>query len=403
MSYFKDLKKFIDSSPTAIDAADTIEKQLQECGFKQYFFSTKETLPKGEKIYFKHKGLIAAFCLPSTKLNKACYVLAHTDSPCLKVKPDPFMTKEGLNFLVCEPYGSPLLSSYLGRPLQLVGQIALDTKEGIKIEKIKLDRSFLIPDPAIHLSKESNASLDKGKIHALIGKQEELSFEKLLSIKDPLLAHDLYLVPANSLLEMGSESKFFAGPRMDNLSSCFALVETLKKTTPLSNTLLAAFFFDHEEIGSDTIDGAKSHLIKKRVNKIIQAYQPDDMLDLHSMAYSLDVAHANHPGFLDKFDEQHPCILGDGVVIKHHSQHKYAQDLNLFAYAKKELKKAQVFTMRNEVGTGSTLGPYFSSLFSIPTQDIGLPVLSMHSCMEIIAENDLKVIIEFLQGFFDVK
>lgn len=403
MSYFKDLKLFLDKSLTAILAADLIEHTLKEAGFKSLEVCSPSSINKGEKIYIRHKGQIAAFCLPSRELSEARYLLAHTDSPCLKLKPEPLISKGGYNFLVCEPYGSPLLSSYLGRPLALAGQIALDTKDGIKIEKIVLDRSFLIPEPAIHLSKDANASLDKGKLHVLIGAQGDLSLEKLLNVKDPIIAHDLFLVPSNSLLEMGFESKFYAGPRMDNLSSCFALCQIVKDLSCQKDTLLGAFFFDHEEIGSETLDGAKSHFFKKRLKTIIDAYAPKHMIDIKSQAFSLDVGHANHPSYSDKFDEQHPCILGSGVVIKHHSQHKYAQDLELFAYAKKHLQKSQVFTMRNEVGTGSTLGPYFTSIFSIPTQDIGLPLLSMHSSMEIIAENDLKVMVEFLKGFFYVK
>lgn len=402
MSYFKDLKFFLDSCPTSIFAADFIESILEEHGFRSFDPSSLDPFPKGEKIYIRHKGQIAVFCLPY-KLDNARYLLAHTDSPCLKLKPKPLIKNQGLNFLVCETYGAPLLSSYLGRALTLAGHVALDTKEGIKIQKVQSENTFLIPEPAIHLSKDANATLDKGKLHALIGPGDDLSLEKLLHLKDPIIAHDLYLVAANSLLELGLEHKLFAGPRMDNLSSCFALCETLKQVSCQHDTLLAAFFYDHEEIGSETVDGAKSHFFKKRLKQIIDSYDVTSMLDVKSAAFSLDVGHANHPNYSDKFDEQHPVTLGGGVVIKHHSQHKYAQDLELFAYAKKHLKSAQIFTMRNEIGTGSTLGPYFASLFSIPTQDIGLGVLSMHACMEIIAENDLKVMVEFLRGFFYVK
>lgn len=402
MSYFHKLKNFLDNSLTSVFATDLIEKQLIQSGYKAFDFSSEKQVPKGEKIYVRHKGQIAAFCLPK-QLKNARYLLAHTDSPCLKLKPQPLIKNQGMNFLVCEMYGSPLLSSYLGQGLTLAGQVVIDTKDGLRTETIRSERTFLIPEPAIHLSKDANATLDKGKLHALIGYGEDITLEKLIGVKDKILAHNLYLVPNNSLLDMGLTHKLFAGPRMDNLSSCFALIETLEQATPQDSNLLGAFFFDHEEIGSETIDGAKSHFFKKRLKKIIDAYEPSLMLDVNSMAYSLDVAHANHPSFSDKFDEHHPVILGQGVVIKHHSQHKYAQDLELFAYAKKFCPMSQVFTMRNEVGTGSTLAPYFASVFSIPTQDIGLPLLAMHSCTEIIAETDLKNMIEFLQGFFYVK
>jgi len=402
MSYFQKLKKFIDESPTSLFCADSLEQSLKRSGYTCFDFNPHTPIPKGDKIYVRHGGLIAAFCLPQ-ELIKARYLLAHTDSPCLKLKPKPILKISNLNFLVSEPYGSPLLSSYMGKKLKLAGHVAVDTPKGIQVLPIHLKETFLIPDPAIYLSKEANASLDKGKIHALISYDEEISLEQLLGVHEKILSHDLYLVSEEGLSEMGSKKKILVGPRLDNLSSCFAMMETLETLEPLEDTLTACLFFDHEEIGSETLEGAKSHFIRKRLKKIIESYAPSRMLDINSQAFSLDVAHANHPSYRDKFDEEHPILLGNGVVIKHHSAHKYAQDLELFGYAQKYLLKAQVFTMRNEIGTGSTLGPYFASQFSIPTQDIGLPLLGMHSTSEIIAEEDLKNLVEFSKRFLHGK
>ena len=399
MSHFANLKKFIDSSPTSLFCAYTMAQHLEKNGYKLFEFHKDAPLPIGEKIYLRHKGLIGAFCLPKT-LKKAKYLLAHTDSPCLKLKPHPLIKAFGMNFLACEPYGSPLLSSYLGKPLRLAGQIALDTPHGIELKNVALSRTFIIPDPAIHLSKEANAALDKGKLHALVSINEDLTLGQLLEIEGKILGHDLYLTLDEPLVEIGSSQKLFAGPRLDNLSSCYALLETLTNLKCSSDTLYGALFFDHEEIGSETFDGAKSHFFKKRIKKIIDSYHTESMIDVKSQAYSLDVAHANHPSYPEKFDIEHPILLGGGLVLKHHSQHKYAQDLELFAMAKKLCPKTQTFTMRNEVGTGSTLGPYFSSLFSIATQDVGIPLLGMHSTTEIIAEEDLKNLVDFAKGFY---
>jgi aspartyl aminopeptidase len=403
MSHYQSLKNFIDSSTTSIFCADTIEKTLKDLGYSLFDFSKNHPLPKGQKIYIRHHGFIGAFILPKHQILHARYLLSHTDSPCLKLKPQPILKIGQMNLLTCETYGSPLLSSYMGKALKLVGQVAIDSTSGIVTKSIKLDRTFVIPDPAIHLSKESNASLDKGKLHALISVDEDVTLNTLLGIKEQILGHNLYLVPDLSVHEFGGKNKLYMGPRFDNLSSCFAACEALKEAQNQDESLTSVLFFDHEEIGSETCDGAKSHFFKKRLKRIIDAYDPDHMLDIKSMAFSCDVAHANHPSYPDKFDTEHPINLGSGVVIKHHSQHKYAQDLNLFAYARKMCPKSQLFTMRNEVGTGSTLGPYFTSMMSIPTQDIGLGLIGMHSSCEIISENDLNYMIEFLKGFLNGK
>lgn len=391
MPYFKQFQQFIDLSPTAYFCSKTLEQQLKEAGYEPF-----ENLNKNKKIFIRHEGFSAAFCLPKN-LKKAHYLLAHTDSPCLKLKPHPLMTECGLSFYVSEPYGSPLLSSYLGKPLRLAGKVALDTPNGPLVTPIEHPGPFFIPDPAIHLSKEANASLDRGKLHVLVGFDHKASLEEILKVKYKILAHDLYLTSSAPLVQVGLDHHILAGPRLDNLSSCFAVMETLKTAKPAENTLYGALFFDHEEIGSQTLHGAHSHLIKQILDKIYRLYGSDSVKE---QAFSIDVAHANHPSFPDKFDTQHPIYLGAGVVLKHHVQHKYAQDLELFAYARKKLKTSQIFTMRNEVGTGSTLGPYFSSLCGIPTQDIGLPLLGMHSTTEMIAQSDLATLIDFSQGFF---
>jgi aspartyl aminopeptidase len=294
-------------------------------------------------------------------------------------------------------YGSPLLSSYLGKPLKIAGSYIVETPTGVEQVYIDLSKKLaFIPDPAIHLSKDANATLDKGHLFALISSDKTMTLEKLLDEKRKILSHNLYLVSSD-------EPKVFAenliaSPRMDNLSSSFALLEALLSSKSDENTLSCVIFYDHEEIGSLSLQGAQSHLLKDLLNDLIQKHYGTPFSFIHKEAYSIDVAHANHASFLDKYDIGHPIYLNHGIVIKHHAQHRYAQDLHLYANLKKTKLPFQEFTMRNEIGTGSTLGPYFTTLFGCPTQDIGIGLLGMHSTCEIIGEKDLENLISFAKG-----
>lgn len=393
MLFFENLKKFITSCPTAELASSFIEKKLLNANFSPLLEANDI---KNNKFFFKKNGLIAAFLFPK-QLKKGHFLLSHLDSPCFKLKPHPIMIMQDACYLRLEMYGSPLLSSYLGKPLKIAGTYIVPTESGTETIHIDLSQKLTyIPDPAIHLSKESNASLEKSHLFALISSDKTMTLEKLVGEKRNILAHNLYLVSAD-------EPKIFAeniiaSPRLDNLSSSFAAIEALLSAKPSDDTLLCAIFFDHEEIGSLSLQGAQSHLLKDLLNDLSLKHYGIPLSLIEKQAYSMDVAHANHISFPDKYDAGHPIYLNHGLVIKHHAQHRYAQDLMLYAHIKKTNLPYQEFSMRNEVGTGSTLGPYFSTVFSCPTQDIGIGLLGMHSTCEMIGEKDLENLVLFAKG-----
>ena len=115
-------------------------------------------------------------------------------------------------------------------------------------------------------------------------------------------------------------------------------------------------------------------------------------LKASSLCASVDVSHAYNPNYAKKYDANHQSIPGKGIVIKYNASKKYVTDAKtaaLVVSACKELKLPyQSFAGRSDMGSGSTIGPVFASQMGMPTVDMGIPLLSMHSIREVMAVQD---------------
>jgi aspartyl aminopeptidase len=122
-----------------------------------------------------------------------------------------------------------------------------------------------------------------------------------------------------------------------------------------------------------------------------------------SLMMSCDNAHAAHPNFSNKHDSGHLPKLNGGPVVKVNVKQRYATTSltsSLFRQLCAELDiPVQTFVSRNDLGCGSTIGPVASARLGIPTLDVGIPQLAMHSCREITGADDplrlTKVLLEF--------
>ena len=181
--------------------------------------------------------------------------------------------------------------------------------------------------------------------------------------------------------------------RLDNLSSCHAIAEAFAAADALERDFQVAAFFNNEEVGSETREGAAGNFLKS----VLDSVSPLACKELagvlsSSFALSIDMAHACHPNFVQKHEGNHAPVLGGGVVLKMNSQKRYASDVFSNARFKLLCEQSnipyQTFVMRNDMPCGSTVGPAISASLGIPTVDIGEPMLSMHSIREMTAVVD---------------
>jgi len=413
-----DFKTFLDTSPTSWHAVKEIGNRLALRDFTPLSEEEKWTLTPGKKYFVSHGGALCAFCLPRSTPEQAVILAAHTDSPALKLKPSPAFQKENMTQFGVEIYGGPLLNSWLNRDLLLAGKVVITQGHGVPEEKLVFidDVRLIIPQLAIHLDREVN---EKG---LLLNKQEHLCpILGLTETKDPLealekllrrhlsfhrlLSFELFLVPAEEAHFAGLENEFLSSYRIDNLTGVHAALSALGMIEqPTEHLLQMALFWDHEEIGSRTKEGAASPFLNEMLQRVGYALKisSEEMLILknRSLCVSIDMAHALHPNYSKKHDPHHAPLLGKGVVLKHNADHKYATNAlsaAVVTYACEQLNlPMQRYACRSDMPCGSTVGPVVSGHTGITTVDIGCPQLSMHSAREMMACQDYLDMVRLL-------
>ena len=400
MKNLNNLLSFLDRSPTSFHAAKNL---IQQSGATLF-----EGKVESKKLYYLEKeGSVFFFRSPLKIPKKAVICAAHTDSPALKLKPQPEVVRDNLFLLASDIYGCPLLTSWLNRDLVIAGKIAFENKGKIEERLVHLeDHPLTIPQLAPHLDhgvNEMGPILNKqDHLNALAGyfnpKLEGRLLQTLLNVKN-LISHDLFLVPKEKASLIGYENSFIASYRLDNLSSCYAILEALKKSSP--HTLAIAIFWDHEEIGSETHSGALSPFFLDSLERIAIAHDLDRLafLDLknNSKTYSIDLAHAKNPNYPEKMDPLHAPLLGLGPVVKWSASQRYATSCT----SSSSLPSLQRFIIRSNLKGGSTIGPLHATLTGIPTTDLGIPQLSMHSIREIIATKDYQALLALLKKLYE--
>lgn len=409
MPFIKNFLSFLKNSPTSYHAAKEVEQELLENGFTALFETDVWKLKKGGHYFCKRDGSIIAFKVPSKDIEETQVFASHTDSPALKLKPHAEYIKEEMVMWGVEVYGAPLLNSWLNRDLGVAGKVLYLDKKGQSHEGLVNLKSSpcTIAQLAIHLDREVNEKgiqLNKQEhLAAIAGIYKEDNYLKnLIKEQIPLkeiLAHDLFLYPLEEPSLLGNKGDLLASYRIDSLASVYSILSAFlekQKSHPTKLQIIA--FFDHEEIGSGTATGAESPFLSHLIERIMLNLKIDRenylRLIQRSLCVSVDLGHSVHPNYPDKHDPKHKPHLGEGVLIKTHAQKKYATDVTsvrkVLEVATKEKIPFHVISTRNDIPSGSTIGPIHAALTGIPTVDIGIGQLSMHSTRELIATKDME-------------
>jgi len=401
----EDLQRFLESAPTSWHAAQEIGNRLAAIDFTPLEEDEKWELEGGAKYFVQRGGSVCAFAVPLQKPSKFVLIASHTDSPALKLKPNPEVQEGNMTLLETELYGSPILATWLSRDLAIAGRIVVQNSQGEIEEKLVfLDEApFIIPQLPIHLDRDVN---DKG---LLLNKQDNLrpivslgetadylsSLLKKQAFYQSMLAFDLMAVPIEKSRFLGADGEMLASYRLDNLSSAHACTVAIA-SAPVTDALQMALFWDHEEIGSRSAEGAGSPFLADTLKRIGFTLGMDEeeliRKKSHSLCVSVDVAHAYNPNYPKKFDTHHRLLPGKGIALKYNADKKYASDAKTAAIVAAACKKlnlpSQPFTSRSDMPSGSTVGPIVAEKLGFPTVDIGIPLLSMHSAREVIACQD---------------
>jgi aspartyl aminopeptidase len=421
-----DLLEFIDSSPTPFHAVEEMKNKLSAQGYSELKESdTWELISNGKYFLTRNDSSIIAFIVGTKTKDASGFKIigAHTDSPNLKLKPNPAYDKSGYRQLGVEVYGGVLLTTWTDRDLSLAGRVIIKGKKLPQSKLVRFDEPLLrIPQLAIHLNRDVNEkglTLNKQNhlppIFSMAEKKgspkdllEKRVAQKLKCKPTDILNMELSLYDTQSGAIGGAEGDFIFSGRLDNLASCHAALQALIESKTKDSMTRVIAFYDHEEVGSDSAQGAGSPFLKDVLERLtLKSVNPRETF-FRSMANSFfisaDMAHAVHPNYSEKHDVKHMPTLNGGPVIKCNSNQRYATEGISSAWFEALCKKAgvpvQKFVVRSDLGCGSTIGPITAANLGIRTVDVGNPMLSMHSIREMAGAKDHLPLIKAFKEYF---
>lgn len=420
------LLDFLAASPTPFHAVESMLKIFTEHDFKHLKEQDAWNLKPGKYVVTRNDSSIIAFVLASDKNDVIArsgirMVGAHTDSPALRVKPNPNIEKKGYLNLGVEVYGGVLLNPWFDRDLSLAGRVTYtDDTQTICSTLINFETPIAsIPSLAIHLDREANSSKTvnpQTDLPPLLMKQSKTStlktFNQVLQRQlkqskdissDKILGYELSFYDTQKPAIVGLEQEFINSARLDNLLSCYVGMKALVESDGSQFCLLVCN--DHEEVGSASAEGAEGPFLKSVLERTIPDAETRFRAIAASMLISTDNAHGIHPNFSDKHDANHGPILNEGPVIKINTNQRYATNSETAGFYRHLCEKnnipCQTFVVRTDMGCGSTIGPITAKEIGVKTIDVGVPTFAMHSIREMAGTEDALHLNLSLKAFYN--
>ena len=414
------LFSFIEKSPTAFHAVDTMEQELRAAGYRQLLESDVWKLEKGGKYFVERGGsALIAFRIPQTEGNGFQIMASHCDSPVFKIKENPEMEAEGHYVrLNVEKYGGMLCAPWFDRPLSVAGRLVIRTENGIETRLCDAGRDLLmLPSLAIHMNRQANDGTKyqmQKEFLPLYGDErakgrflEQMADCAGVNIEN-ILSYDLYVYSRMPGTVWGADREYMSVGRLDDLQCVFASLEAFLDSGT-GKSIPVHCVFDNEEVGSSTAQGAASTFLLDTLTRICDSFglgmtEYRRML-ASSFMVSADNAHAVHPNYMDKADPTNRPYMNKGIVIKFNANQKYTTDAVSAAIFRGICERAEVpvqtYVNRSDIAGGSTLGNISNSHVSLNTVDIGLAQLAMHSPYETAGIMDIRYMLRAVREFFE--
>ena len=308
--YVEDLFRFIENSPTAFHAVDTMKKKLETQGYICLLESENWKLEAGGKYYVIRNGSsLIAFRIPTTDFKGFQIMASHSDSPCLKIKENPVLKSENTYVkLNVEKYGGMLCATWFDRPLSVAGRLVVRENDRIITKLVNVKRDLLmIPSLAIHMNREANDGYrynvqkdmlplygmdakrrQKESMQTAAGQETERNMtEGILEIGEDtaqvnftemiageagvsereILGSELYLYNRMPGSVWGANEEFISAGRLDDLECVYASLRAFLEADE-GCAVPVHCVFDNEEVGSSTRQGAASTFLADTLYRI---------------------------------------------------------------------------------------------------------------------------------------
>lgn len=467
----REMLEFINYAWTPFHAVEEASKRLLAAGFQHISERDTWNVKAGGRYFFtRNMSTIVAFAVGSKfQPGNGFYMVgAHTDSPCLKLKPVSSGAKAGWVQINAEPYGGGLWYTWYDRDLGLAGRVLVrDAQGGMSQRLVKLDKPLLrIPMLAIHLQRDIHTAGFKPNLQSNFSPLLATAVKTQLLTPEPAAAaaastsappgaaaaaptgpsgealpagpkhHPLLLgllaaelgIPVSDIVDFelhvcdvqpgvlgGAHEEFVFVGRLDNLACSYVALQALLDACPDEASLAdetgvrAIALFDHEEVGSDSAQGAGGPVMRDTITRVASALSGGQEGAVErtlraSFLVSADMAHALHPNYADKHDPDHQPRMHGGLVLKYNHNQRYATNAISAVLFREVGRRAgvpcQEFSVRNDMPCGSTIGPILAANLGCRTVDVGIPQLSMHSIREQCGTDDVALAYEHLLAFF---
>ena len=409
---------FLNQSVSPYHAVKQVKEALKVAGFQSLEEENLWQLEPGKNYYVtRNESSLLAFSMPKEKPLYYHLCASHSDFPTFRIKKakkkDAFYAKAEI-----EGYGGMIHTSWFDRPLGLAGRVIKKTKEGIFSVLIAPDKNvFVIPNLSIHFNREINngfAYNPQTDMAPLMGLDQELSIKKLCAeaagvAEEEILGSDLYVYNRDKGRIMGADDSLIGSPRLDDLQCAYATLHGFLASKPEEFISVYALF-DNEEVGSGTKQGADSTFLEEFLEIVLENVYPDKnrlwkrSFYQNSFLLSADNGHAVHPNHPEKTDSTNRPYLNGGVVLKYNGSQKYTTDGYSAAIVRQICNTweipLQTFANRSDIAGGSTLGNISTAHVSIPSADVGLAQLAMHSAFETAGVKDTEALAQLAEHLF---
>ena len=407
----KALRDFLDGAHSMYHAVALLEKELKEAGYICLPESARWELVPGGKYYMTRGGsTLIAFRIPEAAPKGFMMSASHSDHPCFKIKENGELVGNYTR-LTTEIYGSTIRSTWLDRPLSLAGRVLVDTGNSVESRLVDIDRDLLlIPNVAIHMNRNVNEGVNLNPavdtVTVLGGKNAAGKLQGILeeAAGGKILAHDVYVYLRQKASIWGVEEEFISSAALDDLECAWCCTQGFLQAEP-AEAIPVLCVFDSEEVGSRSVQGADSTVLEAVLARICQSLN----LELHqllsqSFMVSADNAHAVHPNHPEYADAANAPVPNAGVVLKFNGRLGYSTDGISAAIFRKVCQKAEVpvqtYYNRADLAGGGTLGKLSLSHVAVPTADIGLAQLAMHSSYETAGVKDAQYLMDAMAAYY---
>lgn len=414
----RDLLHFISKSPSVFHVVRHIKAALLYAGFTEIREEDSWQIKRGGKYVVTRNGsALIAFSVPEDGGNAFKITAAHCDSPTFKIKENPEMRDGKYTRINVEGYGGMIMSTWLDRPLSAAGRLFVKDNGQIISKLVSLDHpTLLIPSVAIHMDRTVNSGHawniqnDLLPLYSTDGAadfMETLAQAAKVKAAD-ILGHDIFLYSCSPGILWGPQHEFISSPRLDDLQCAFATFRGFTNGKKQKDISVYALF-DNEEVGSGTAQGAGSTFLTNTISRLAlslgRSYDEIQAMLAKSFMISADNGHAVHPNHGEYADPVNAPVLNGGIIIKFNASQKYSTDGYSAAVFRDLCLKAdvpvQTYTNRSDIPGGSTLGNISNTKVAVPTVDIGLPQLAMHSSYETAGAKDTEYLVKAVSYFFE--